>query len=515
MKQLLRFEYLLSVLSGILFVLPFLSEHFSLIAWVSLVPLFYSLRIKPSRAFSIGIVFGTIASFAGHYWLVGTLTRFGGFSIWVSFVLIFIYCLYLGVQYALFTCLVSKVKLIQNAKVINLLIICFLWTVLEHFYPSLFPYGLGNTQAYNLKIIQVSDLLGVSFLSFIMVFVNLAAFLIISSIFLGDKKPIIATSLSIALIAFLIIYGSVRIDQITSKVAKAEKINVGVVQANFDFFERILDNSGWIIKEHKRMSEMIGNVDLIIWPEASVQQPIPRHSEYLELSGSEKIIPEIEGTYFLIGGVSYNEESISHGPEAEQYNSAFLTNWNGKVLDRYDKNKLLIFGEYLPFENFIPWNKYMNAVSEGFLSPGTDLNVLSIRDKGIKIGTLICYEDLIPEFSRRFALKGANILINLTNDAWFGRSFAPYEHLLVAIPRAVENRRYLVRATNTGVSAVVTPVGKVRNKTQIFKKEVFTDHVALLYSDTIYMKVGNIFPWLCLTLFILFVFHKHLKRRYG
>jgi len=316
-------------------------------------------------------------------------------------------------------------------------------------------------------------------------------------------------------IAFLIIYGSVRMDQITSKVAKAEKINVGVVQANFDFFERILDNSGWIIKEHKIMSEMIGNVDLIIWPEASVQQPIPHHSEYLEFPESEKIIPKIKGTYFLVGGLSHDEDSTVFSPKTNQYNSAFLTNWNGKILDRYDKNKLLIFGEYLPFENFIPWSKYLSAVSEGFLSPGTDLNVLNVKDKGIKIGTLICYEDLIPEFSRKFALKGANILINLTNDAWFGRSFAPYEHLLVAIPRAVEKRRYLVRATNTGVSAVVTPVGKVRNKTQIFKKETFTDHVALLYSNTIYMKVGNIFPWLCLTLFVLFVFHKHLKRRYG
>lgn len=514
MKNLLRPEYLLSILSGILFVLPFLSEHLSLIAWISLVPLFFSLRANPDKAFRTGIVFGTVACCLGHYWLVGTLTRFGGFSIWVSSVFIFIYCLYIGAQYALFTYLSSKARLIQSDKVTDLLIICSLWTALEHFYPSLFPYGFGNTQAYNLKVIQVSDLLGVPFLSFIMVFVNLTAFLIIKAAFKGGKKPVLAASLSVVLITFLIIYGLVRIEQTGLKVAKASKINIGVVQANFDFFERILDNSGRIIKEHKQMSEMVSSADLIIWPEASVMRSIPLESRYLEFPGPEKIIPEIEGTYFLIGGIGHDEQS-GRGPQSIQYNTAFLANWNGEILGRYNKNKLLLFGEYMPFADLISWEKYLSAAEDGFISPGTTLNLLNVREKGIKIGTLICYEDLIAEFSRRFSLKGANILINLTNDAWFGRSSAPYQHLLVSIPRAVETRRYLIRATNTGVSAVVTPTGEVRNKTEIFKKEVFTDQVALLYSSTLYMKIGDVFPWGCLILFVLFVFNKHLKRRYG
>ena len=517
MKKFLRFEYILAALSGILFTLPFLSKHLSILAWVSLVPLFYALGSMPKNSFRTGLVFGILANYIGQYWLVGTLTRFGGFPIAVSFVFILVYCLYLGIQYALFTYLISKLRLIQNINIINLLIICSLWVALEHFYPVLFPYGLGNTQAYSLKIIQVSDLLGVSPLSFIIVFINLTIYSIVRFLFQKDKKPVIETALSVVLIAFLIIYGSVRIDQVTKDISRAEKIRIGIVQANFDFFEKIEENERLITEEHQKMSMLIDNADLIIWPETSVQKWLPVHAEYLEFFEEEKIIPQIKGTYFLIGGLSYEAE-ISDESEEDieftQYNSAFLTDWNGKILGKYNKIKLLLFGEYLPFADFIPSIKQLSPATGDF-TPGSELNILNIDEKGIKIGPLICYEDIIPSFSRDFALKGANILINLTNDAWFGKSFAPYEHLLVSIPRAVETRRYMIRSTNTGVSAVINPIGEVTSETGIFKKDYFSEEVALLYSDTLYMKVGDIFPWICLISFIIFVFNKHLRRRYS
>ena len=265
------------------------------------------------------------------------------------------------------------------------------------------------------------------------------------------------------------------------------------------------------------MSMMIDNADLIIWPETAVQKWLPVHAQYLEFFEEEKVIPEIQGTYFLLGGLSYeaeineeNEDDI----EFTQYNSAFLTDWNGKILGKYNKIKLLLFGEYLPFSDFIPWIKYVSPATGDF-TPGNQLDVMNIGEKGIKIGPLICYEDIIPSFSRDFALKGANILINLTNDAWFGKSIAPYEHLLVSIPRAVETRRYLIRSTNTGVSAIINPIGEVTKQTGIFTKEVFSDQVALLYSDTVYMKLGDIFPWICLVVFVFFVFNKHLRKRYS
>ncbi|MGI9533865.1 MAG: apolipoprotein N-acyltransferase [Thermodesulfobacteriota bacterium] len=517
MKKILRIEYILAVLSGILFTLPFLSKHLSLLAWISLVPLLYALESTPRNSFRTGLIFGTVVNYMGQYWLVGTLTRFGGFPLVVSFLFILIYCVYLGIQYALFTYLINKLKLIQNRNILNLFIISSLWVALEHFYPVLFPYGLGNTQAYNLMIIQASDLLGVSLLSFILVFFNITVYSVARSIFQKDKKQFIELSVSISLILFLLIYGSVRINQETENISRAEKIRIGIVQANFDFFEKVEENESLITNEHRRMSMMIDNADLIIWPETSVQKWLPAHAEFFEFFEEEKIIPEIKGTYFLLGGLSYVAEVSEKNEndfEFTQYNSAFLTDWNGKILGKYNKIKLLLFGEYLPFSNIIPWIKNISPATGDF-TPGNELNIMNISDKGIKIGPLICYEDIIPSFSRDFALKGANILINLTNDAWFGKSIAPYEHLLVSIPRAVETRRYLIRSTNTGVSAVISPTGEVKKETGIFKKEIFVDEVALLYSDTIYMKIGDIFPWICLIFFVFFVFNKHLRKRYS
>ena len=517
MKKILRIENILAVLSAILFTIPFLSNHFSLLAWISLVPLLYAVETAPGKSFRTGLLFGILANYIGQYWLVGTLTRFGGFPIIISFLFILVYCIYLGIQYALFTYLINKLGLLKQRKILSLLVICALWVTLEYFYPVLFPYGLGNTQAYNLRIIQVSDLLGVSLLSFIIIFFNITVYFVARSIIFREKKPVVESIISLMLIIFLVLYGSLRINQEIKNISKAEKIRIGVVQANFDFFEKIEDNERIITEEHQRMSEMISNADLIIWPETAVQKWLPVHSEYLEFFDEEKIIPDIEGTYFLLGGLSYEAE-INGENEDEfiftQYNSAFLTDWNGKILGKYDKIKLLLFGEYLPFSDYIPWIKYVSPATGDF-TPGSELNILTIGEKGIKIGPLICYEDIIPSFSRDIAINGANILINLTNDAWFGRSAAPYEHLLVSIPRAVETRRYLIRSTNTGVSAVITPIGEVKNPTGIFKKEHFEDEVALLYSDTLYMKVGDIFPWICLILFVFFVFNKHLRKRYS
>ena len=422
MKKILRIENILAVLSAILFTLPFLSKHFSLLAWCSLVPLLYALDLAPGKSFRTGLIFGIFANYIGQYWLVGTLTRFGGFPIAVSFFFILVYCVYLGIQYGLFTFLISKFRLLQEGKIVNLFVICSVWVSLEHFYPLLFPYGLGNTQAYNLRIIQVTDLLGVSFLSFIMVFVNITFYFLSRSIIFRGKTPVFESVISLVLLLFLFSYGSVRIDQEIKNISKAEKIRIGVVQANFDFFEKIEDNERLITEEHQRMSKIIGNVDLIIWPETAVQKWLPVHSEYLEFFEEEKIIPEIEGTYFLLGGLSYEAEINGENDEEfifTQYNSAFLTDWNGKILGKYDKIKLLLFGEYLPFSDYIPWIKYISPASGDF-TPGSELNILNIGKKGIKIGPLICYEDIIPGFSRDFAINGANILINLTNDAWFG-----------------------------------------------------------------------------------------------
>ncbi|NIP29480.1 MAG: apolipoprotein N-acyltransferase, partial [Candidatus Dadabacteria bacterium] len=226
------------------------------------------------------------------------------------------------------------------------------------------------------------------------------------------------------------------------------------------------------------------------------------------------------GTYFLIGGLSFIAKESWNGNKYQinyiKHNTAFLTDSKSNILGRYNKIKLLLFGEYFPQINsklgFI--KKIIPAV--GDLTPGEELNLLEVKEKELRIGTLICYEDIIPYFGREFANKGSNLLINLTNDAWFGKSTAPYQHLLVSIPRAVETRRYFIRSTNSGVSAIISPTGLVENKSGIFTKENLQGDVALVNSyKTLYSKVGDIFPWISLLFLVLYFFTRHLIRKYS
>lgn len=517
MKRYLSNKYFFIILSSILFTVPFLYSDLSFLAWICLVPLLYTLdNEKYGSFFKTGLIFGTAINYLGQYWLVGTLSRFGGFPLPVGILFILVYCMFLGIQYGIFTWLVAKFKLLKGINLQKLLFISAIWVTLDYLYPHLFPYSIGNSQGLSVNIIQVVDLLGVSFLSFLVVFINLAVYSMIKSIISGEKKPVLITVAAVLIMVFIFAYGQFRIQEELNNISKAEKIEVGIVQANFDFLEKIENNSYLIIQAHKRMSLELDKADLIIWPESAVLEFLPPDSEYLEIEGV-MAVPKIPDTFFLTGGLSFElDKSNSENEDYDiiQYNSAFLTDGTGKILGQYNKIKLLLFGEYLPFSDIFPAIKMLSPASGDF-TPGSDLSILNIYEKGIKIGPLICYEDILPSFSREFAKKGANILINLTNDAWFGKSFAPYQHLLVAIPRAVETRRYLIRSTNTGVSVVVDSVGNIKSRTGIFTEEVMTEEVALLYGDTLYTRVGDIFPWVCFASFILYIFNKYLRKRYS
>jgi len=269
-------------------------------------------------------------------------------------------------------------------------------------------------------------------------------------------------------------------------------------------------------QKYKVMSYTLNSPDLIVWPETAVQAWIPA-SAYFLLNNDELVIPQTKGSYFLVGGLSYKINEISPDSISDEniakFNTAFLTDAHGRILGRYNKVKLLLFGEYLPFTKYIPALKNISPASGDF-TPGNELNVLEIKEKGIKIAPLICYEDIIPSFSRRFVSKGANLLVNITNDAWFGKSFEPYQHLSFSIPSAVETRRYLVRATNTGISAIIDPVGRVVAKTKIFERTTLNGKVGIMDGEkTLYTKIGGAFSWGCLAFWLGFVVLRELRKK--
>ncbi|OGE22933.1 MAG: apolipoprotein N-acyltransferase, partial [Candidatus Dadabacteria bacterium RBG_19FT_COMBO_40_33] len=233
------------------------------------------------------------------------------------------------------------------------------------------------------------------------------------------------------------------------------------------------------------------------------------------INEGELAIPQTKNSYFLVGGLSYKFNNNEISPEFDQnidkFNTAFLTDPQGRILGRYNKIKLLLFGEYLPFTKYISALKKISPASGDF-TPGSNLEILEIKEKGIKIAPLICYEDIIPSFSRKFVENGANLLVNITNDAWFGKSFEPYQHLSFSIPRAVETRRFLARATNTGISAIIDSVGRVTAKTGIFEQTTLEGQIAILDGEkTVYTKIGDVFPWGCLIFWLGFVLVTKLR----
>jgi apolipoprotein N-acyltransferase len=187
------------------------------------------------------------------------------------------------------------------------------------------------------------------------------------------------------------------------------------------------------------------------------------------------------------------------------YNRAFLVLANGSVVDTYDKAHLVPFGEYVPVKKWLPFlGKMVGQV--GDFSAGETGRTLKWRDH--KLGMLICYELIFPYLSRAVAKNGAELLINITNDAWYGKSSAPYQHFSMAVFRAVENRKALVRSANTGVSGFIDPAGRIRVATPIFEEAAITVDVPMLQQVTLYTHFGDFFALVCLTLSILFLIRR-------
>jgi len=507
MKGIRRLDLVLAALTGILYPVTFMIPHAGILSWVLLVPLFYAISDKiPKNAFRLGLLAGTLSNFIGTYWLIGTLSRFGGFPIPVSVVFIFVLGAFSGLSYAIFSYVVTRLGFTKQSGLILALLIAAVWTSIEYFFPFLFPYGIGNSQPDYLPIVQIFDIFGVYGLSFIIVLVNVAITRTIINRG-GAPFPVKEVALSAVLVAASLAYGYVRIGQVDEEIAAAPKLRIGMVQANFDFLEKSESKEEVVTEKHKEMSLALKDVDLIIWPETSIQAWFPTDSKYLIVRDAPGV-PYMEGKYFIVGGMSFTpkEENIEvlTSENVIQYNTAFLTDSEGRILSRYHKNKLLLFGEYLPFAKYFPAIKKISPASGDF-TPGDEFDLFVIEDKGARIGPIICYEDILPPFSRKFAEKGANLIVNITNDAWFGRTIAPYQHLFVSIPRSIETRKYMLRSTNTGISAIIDPVGRVVAETPTFERMNLEGEVGLMNGEnTFYTKTGDVFPVACLVFWIVF-----------
>ncbi|PKN57824.1 MAG: apolipoprotein N-acyltransferase [Deltaproteobacteria bacterium HGW-Deltaproteobacteria-14] len=197
-------------------------------------------------------------------------------------------------------------------------------------------------------------------------------------------------------------------------------------------------------------------------------------------------------TPVLFGGITW-EPAVDGSTHRVRYNTAIMLDDVGRVVGTYDKVYLLAFGEYIPFGDIFP-SLYDMLPESGRFAPGREVRAFQWGNR--RVGVMICYEDILAKFTGKLADKDPNIIINVTNDAWFGHTSEPYLHLALSVFRAVENRLVLARATNTGVSAVIDPVGRIVAQTRLTDAETTLETVPLMSGETIYGKVGDLFSWL-------------------
>jgi apolipoprotein N-acyltransferase len=278
-------------------------------------------------------------------------------------------------------------------------------------------------------------------------------------------------------------------------MAEARKLSVGSVQANVDVdlkWNPALAKENF--ERHTSLTAQLGDLPLIIWPESAVEFWIPENIQVLPL----ELVPPLksERATFIFGARSFRGKPGTANFRA--FNTAFHTDAKGRVLGRYHKQVLLAFGEYLPFAKILARLPAM-PFADGF-TPGDGPRAFHLA-RGIRVASLICYEDLMPDLVRKFVGETrANVLVNLTNDAWYGRSVGPWQHLWLAQFRAIETRRSLLRVTNTGVTSLVNAKGEVTQTLPTFTPTVMHSELEILSGETYYVRFGDWFAWAITTM---------------
>ena len=507
----MRFETipnLMAVLSGILLTAAFPKIDLAALAWAAFVPLLWAVRnAGPREAFRRGMVFGIAHHLSLLYWLVPTMTIYGHLPLPLAVGILFLFASVLSLVFTA-PC-IGALALAGPGPARLLVAFPVLWTASEFLRSFLFtgfPWGLlGYSQYRHLHLIQIADVLGVYGISALVALAGAALFLIVAALAGWDwqgqkisrRLAVGGGAAALALAAAAWGYGGVRIEQIDRLAAAAPKIKTAVVQGNIEQSEKWdpAFQAAAIEKYLKlSLSTQAQAPDLIVWPESAapfyfLAEGPPTRAVMQGVAAA--------GTNFLIGAPSFELK----GRKADYYNSAYLVA-PGEILGKYDKAHLVPFGEYTPFKEYLPFlGKIVEHV--GDFKAGPEGHTLALG--GRKLGIQICYEVIFPELARAQVRNGAGLLITITNDAWYGQTAGPYQHFILAAMRAVENRRALARAANTGISGFVDPVGRVLDATPLEVEAAVVRPLPLMGTESIYSRHGDVFGWACLGLAILAV----------
>ncbi len=478
----------LAILSGLLYWLAFPGRDLWPLSLVAFVPLLVALRgQRPRRALWLGLLAGLTMNVTGFFWLIGLLDTFAGFPLALNILFMTLLCTYQGGRVGLMGWLYARAS--QRGWP-PALVALGAFAASELAYPLLFPWYFGATVHNAVALEQIADLGGPVLVGLVLLGANLALTEIVLARLVDrrpmDRRVVLGGFGALALSAG---YGYVRIRQVDARALASEPLHVGMVQANLGLMQNMTD-AGVALRRQVSLTHQLRarGAQLVVWSESSVTIGV---TENLYRSFYGHTVAAQLGVPAIFGAVVLHDDPDP--AKFRAFNTALSSDAKGAITGRYDKHYLLAFGEYIPFGDEFP-SLYRWSPNSGQLSPGTSLDPLPVPTAtGIHpVSVLICYEDILPAYTNAMVRHAdPELLVNMTNDAWFGDSSEPREHLALATMRSVEHRRYMVRATNTGVSAVVDPVGRVLVQTPTFRIEARDAVVHLMRGKTVYEVVGD------------------------
>jgi apolipoprotein N-acyltransferase len=449
-------------------------------------------RYPIRRAFQLGLLTGAVYFAGTLYWLVETMTTFGGLATPLAVFAAAVLVAYLSLFPAAFAVLVSKGYRSFGSAGLWLAPPAWVATELGRQYVwDGFPWALlGYSQITVLPVAQIVSVVGVYGLSGLLAMASTAAaFLVVDT----GRRRWIAASGTAALVAACAMWGSARLAD-SALLREGEHVRVAVLQGNIaqedkwnpDLRDEITDRYLAMSRE-----ALEAGATFVIWPESST----PFYFEHdLFRGGAIRRLAREAGATLLIGSdqVEPVRTTDAGQPSERYYNAAFLVTPDGGVGAVYRKMHLVPFGEYVPLATLLFFvGPIVEAVSP--FAPGEDPVLLPVD--GRIASTAICYEVIFPSLIRRFVLDGSQLLTTITNDAWYGRSSAAYQHWDQAAMRAIEQGRYLARAANTGISGFVDPYGRVLQRTELFEQALVVDDLRFLTHRTVYNRLGDVVAW--------------------
>lgn len=527
--------YLLAVASGLAMVLalpivvPFVSLRelepggwLELVAWIALVPLLRALddARRARGAFGLGFVAGLAYFFGAIHWVSHAMTSFGGLPAWLALLGLTLLVAYMAAHWGGAIAVAWWLRRRLGWPLwAQLPPVWAAFELLRNFSLSGFPWGnLGYTQARTLPVAQLAALAGIYGIAALVVLVNAAIADAVAAARGGatdGRRVARRLRWTAGAVAMVVGLGYGRLAVIEREVAAAPTVRVGIVQANLDqsVKNRARDHAEEILGRlvPRTQEADAAGAELVVWPEAAFPSYLPPGIRSLDVPGAG--LPRLAGAHVLIGAVTLERgERDAGGRTARRVtNSTFLVTPGLDVVGRHAKEHLVPFGEYVPLARWLPFLRQVVPTLSA-ISPGEAAPPLAMARPGgpLRIAPMICFDAIFPEIARRFTRDGADLLVNPTNDAWYGYSSGPYQFLAMVRMRAIETGRTVLRPAWAGVSAMILPTGEVapgaieigpvdpaRAPVADEPSRLLLAEAPLLRGIPLYTRFGDLFGWGC------------------